>query len=372
MRRLLFALAVLTTACTTTTKPVAVAPANADAAVNQIVHDYVIEFLRLNPMVNTYLGGAGLDPSLVAIDGRLRDDSQAAIDREDQWLQGVERQLESADAARLSAQSRIDRDVALAQIRYQLHLHDVRHHQQRSVDTYTDEPFRAIDFQMQGFTQTGPDTYGTPEEWSLLIERLKVVPWFLANAEEQLRAGIASGNTPDYRALYRHGIESASASAKYFDETLPQIASERVTGTQREQLIAAVRAASPGAAAAYRHFHDFVAATFFDDPTRESGIKPRFAGDHFAFGEKEYDWALKNNLRLNSTAAQLFDTSWPVVQTTERAMFALARQIGESHGWTLPPDDFAAVRFVFDQLSKDYPKNDDEMVAWYRRRPRAW
>ncbi len=219
---------------------------------------------------------------------------------------------------------------------------------------------------MQGFTQTGPNTYGTPEEWSLLIERLKAVPWFLANAEVQLRAGIASGNAPDFRVLYRHGIESAAASAKYFDETLPQIASERITGARREQLLAAVRAASPGAAAAYRHFHDFVAATFFDDPATESGIKPRFAGDHFAFGEKEYDWALKNNLRVDSTAAQLFDKSLPVVQTTERAMFALARQIGESHGWTLPPDDFAAVRFVFDQLSTDYPKNDEEMFTWYR------
>lgn len=368
MRRLLFASVLLATACatTTTTRPIAVAPANADASVNAIVHNYVLEFLRLNPMVSTYLGGAGLDPSLVAVDGKLRDDSQPAIDREDHWLAGVARSLEAVDPATLSHQMRIDRDVALAQIRYQLHLHQVRRHQQRSVDTYTDEPFRAIDFQMQGFTPTGPNTWGTPEEWSLLVERLKAVPSFLANAEQQLRAGIQSGNTPDYRALYRHGIESTAASAKYFDEALPQIASERIAGPQREQLLTAVRAASPGAAAAFRHFHDFVAATFFDDPTKESGVKPRFGGDRFAFGEKEYDWALKNNLRVDSSAAQLFDSAWPVVQTTQRAMVVLARQIGESHGWNLPQDDFAAVRFVFDQLSNEYPKNDDEMFAWYR------
>ena len=32
----------------------------------------------------------------------------------------------------------------------------------------------------------------------------------------------------------------------------------------------------------------------------------------------------------------------------------------------LPADGAEAVRAIFDELSKDYPKNDDEMVAWYR------
>jgi uncharacterized protein (DUF885 family) len=47
-------------------------------------------------------------------------------------------------------------------------------------------------------------------------------------------------------------------------------------------------------------------------------------------------------------------------------MIELARRIGADQTWTLPADGPAAVRAVFDQLSKDYPKNDDEMVAWYR------
>jgi len=331
------------------------------------LRNYVVGFLRLNPSVNTYLGGAGLDPSLKDADARLRDHSTAALAREDAWLSEVARDLESIDPATLSASSRIDRDVALAQIRYQLHLHDVRKWQQRSLDTYTDEPFRAVDFYLQGLTQTGANSYGTTEEWRTLIARVDSIPWFLDNAAQQLREGIAAKNTPDFRMLYRNGITTTAADAKYFDETLPQIASDRIAaGPDRDKLLAAVNSASKRAAAAYRNLATFVATTFFDDATRESGVKPQFAGDRYAFGAAEYDWALKNNLRVDKTAAQLYEESWPIVQETQRQMIDLARQIGAKHNWTLPADGNAAVRFVFDRLGEDYPKSDAEMIAWYR------
>jgi uncharacterized protein (DUF885 family) len=66
------------------------------------------------------------------------------------------------------------------------------------------------------------------------------------------------------------------------------------------------------------------------------------------------------------TAAQLFDAAPATIQETQRMMVDLARQIGVSHKWPLPADGNAAVRYVFDQLSKDYPKSDAEMIAWYR------
>ena|SRR5438105_579024 len=138
---------------------------NNDAPFQQLHDSYVVEFLRRNPSVNTYLGGAGLDPSLRETDGRLRDHSQAALDAEDRWLAEMERAMDSVDPATLSPRRRIDREVALAQIRYQLHLHQARRYQKRSVDTYTDEPFRSIDFQLQGMAPTGASTYGTPDEW---------------------------------------------------------------------------------------------------------------------------------------------------------------------------------------------------------------
>ena len=114
---------------------------------------------------------------------------------------------------------------------------------------------------------------------------------------------------------------------------------------------------------------DFVAATFFDDAAAAK-VKPQFAADHFAMGEEEYNWALKNNFKIDKTAAQLYDEAMPIVQQTQQQMIDLAREIGQQHNWTLPADGAQAVRFVFDQLSKDYPKSDAEMVDWSRPRSR--
>ncbi|HSB11261.1 MAG TPA: DUF885 domain-containing protein [Blastocatellia bacterium] len=330
------------------------------------IHDaYVAEFLRRNPTVNTYLGGAGLDPSLKDVDGTLRDHSAGALEAEDRWLTDTQKSLENVGRNSLSANARIDREVALAQIRFLLHQHQARRYQERALDTYTDEPFRAIDWQLQGMAQTGEKTYGTEEEWSLVAKRVSAIPRFLAVAQEQLGAGIKSKNTPDFRMLKRNGIDTSEADAKYFETTLPKLAEERITGAQREQLLAQIRDASKQAAGAYRGLRDFVAKTFFDDAAATK-IKPEFAGDRFAMGEAEYDWALKNNFRIDKTAAQLYEEAWPIVEATQKEMIDLAREIGKSHGWTLPTEGPAAVRAVFDELSKDYPKSDAEMVSWYR------
>ncbi len=341
------------------------------------IHDaYVVEFLRRNPTVNTYLGGAGLDPSLRGVDGTLRDHSAAALEAEDHWLADAQKSFESVDPNTLSANRRIDREVALAQIRFLLHQHQERRYQERALDTYTDEPFRAIDWQLQGMTETGEKTYGTDEEWSLVVKRVDAIPRFLAVAQEQLLAGIKSNNTPDIRMLKRNGIDTSEADAKYFDETLPKLAVERITGTQRATLLLQVRDTSELAAGAYRGLRDFVAKTFFNQSVEASSagigfnwkldIKPEFAGDRFAMGEAEYDWALKNNFRIDKAAAQLYEEAWPIVEATQKQMIDLAREIGTTRGWTLPAEGPAAVRAVFDELSKDYPKSDAEMVSWYR------
>jgi uncharacterized protein (DUF885 family) len=330
------------------------------------LHDaYVVEFLRRNPTVNTYLGGSGFDASLKDVDGTLRDHSAAGLEAEDRWLADSQKAFEGVDSNTLSANKRIDREVALAQIRYLLHQHQARRYQERALDTYTDEPFRAIDWQLQGMTQTGDKTYGTDEEWSLVSKRVGAIPRFLSVAQEQLSAGIKSNNTPDFRMLKRNGISTSEADAKYFDETLPKLAEERVTGANREQLLAQIRDASKQAAGAYRGLRGFVANTFFDDVTGAK-VKAQFAGDRFAMGEAEYDWALKNNFHIDETAAQLYEEAWPIVEATQKEMIDLAREIGKSHGWTLPAEGPAAVRAVFDELSKDYPKSDAEMVSWYR------
>ena len=99
---------------------------------------------------------------------RLRDHSAAALQDEDRWLANTKQSLEGISADSLSSAQRINRDVALAQVNFLLHQHQERRYQERALDTYTDEPFRAVDWQLQGMTQTGDKTYGTAEEWGLV------------------------------------------------------------------------------------------------------------------------------------------------------------------------------------------------------------
>ncbi len=364
---LVVVLSLVSSACNRT-PPATTTPAAAasgDAALKTALDRYVVEFLRRYPTVNTYLGGGGLDASLKDVDGMLRDYSIAAMEAEDRWLDDTVKAIGVIDANTLSPAPRIDRDVALAQIQFMLHQHQVRHYQQRALDTYVSEPFRALDWQLQGMTQTGTKTYGTGAEWTLVVERIRGIPKFLAAAQDQLRSGVGAGNTPDSRMLRRDGIETAEANAKYFAQTFPQIAADRVSGEQRGQILGEINDASKQAKLAYESFRAFIASTYFQSSTA-SAVKPQFQADRFAMGETEYDWALKNNLRLNKTAAQLYDEAWPIVQDTQKQMIDLARQIGTQRKWPLPSDGQAAVRAVFDQLSKDYPKSDAEMIDWYR------
>jgi uncharacterized protein (DUF885 family) len=365
MRKLLVLALIAMTACTTANNTNRSNNASGDEAFKKTLNAYVVEFLRRNPTVNTYLGGAGLDPSLNEADGRLRDYSAAALADEDRWLADAQKAIEDTDANTLSANARIDRDVALAQIRFQLHQHQVRRYQERALDTFVGEPFRALDWQLQGMAQTGDKTYGTADEWTLVSKRVSAIPKFLSAAQEQLIAGVKANNTPDWRMLQRDGLNTSAANAKYFGETLPKMAEERLSGPQRDQLLGQLRDATKLASEAYSKMRDFVAATFFDDAAAGK-VKPPFAADHFTMGEDEYNWALKNNFKIDKTAAQLYDEAMPIVQQTQQQMIDLAREIGKQHNWTLPTDGAQAVRFVFDQLSKDYPKSDAEMVDWYR------
>lgn len=363
-RRLRFVSIVLlaASACTPAEPP---RPATNDEPLKAALHAYVVEFLKRNPTTNTYLGGSGLDPSLGAVDGALRDYSPAALEAEDRWLGDTSTALAAVDPASLSAGARIDREVALAQIAFMLRQHQVRRYQERALDTYTSEPFRALDWQLQGMSQTGPSSYGTADEWNLVISRVQAIPAFLVTAQAQLDAGVKADRTPDRRMLERDGLNTAIANARYFGGTLPEIAESRMSGAERDRQLAELQSAGKTAAAAYTTFHDYIAATFFEAKAPRT-VKPAFAADRYALGQEEYDWALKNNFRLSTTAAQLFVESSPVVETTRAQMIDLARAIGTAHKWTLPAEGPAAVRAVFDQLSTDYPKSDEEMVSWYR------
>jgi uncharacterized protein (DUF885 family) len=355
-------------ACQQTPPPTAPQP-SADDRFATLEHDYAVYMMSRFPVVATYLGGSAFDPALAHIDGQLRDYSADALTAEDGRLGDFRDRFAALDSGKLSARRRIDRSVALAEIEFLLHQHQVRRYQERSLDSYVDESFRGIDWQIQGMTATGAGTYGTDAQWQEVIARARHVPVYLAAAEKQLAAGVASGNTADWRVLLEFGLQSTSADAEYFSSTLPQIAATDISSPQRETLLTDLQNAAGDAASAYRHLRAFVAATFFDNPDGKdvSALKPQYRADRFAFGETEYNWALHNNLRLNTTAGDLFTQSWPVVASTRATLISIAREIAASHKWKAPADGAAIARMVFEQLSHDAPTSDAEMVAGYRK-----
>jgi uncharacterized protein (DUF885 family) len=366
-------IASLLAACGSKTQPSATAQASTpsaptgDSTFATLERQYVIYFLQRFPVVATYLGGSNFDPELAAIDGKLRDYSPGGIKDEDGKLADFKQRFAALDDATLSPRRRIDKSVALAQIEFLLREHGVRRYQERSLDSYMDEPFRGVDWQIQGMTATGDKTYGTADEWQHVVDRVHAIPMYLSVAKDQLNAGIAAKNTPDWRMLMLSGLGSAAADAEYFAKTLPDLAAQDITGDKRDALLADLRPAAKAASDAYTSFREYIATTFFDDPKKEdaSALKAAYRKDNFVFGEEEYNWALRNNLRLTATADQLYDDSWPIVEQTRNDMIALAKQIAAKRKIAGAADGHDVVAKVFDELSSNAPKTDAQMVANY-------
>jgi uncharacterized protein (DUF885 family) len=362
-----FAVMLAVSACTREAPPAA-APPSTEQRFAELERTYVITVMQRFPVVATYLGGAAFDPSLAGIDSELRNYSDAALAMEDMGWTQLRAQFAALDPAQLSTRRRIDRTVALAQIDFMLHQHQVLDHQQRALDSYVDEPFRGVDWQIQGMTETGPGTRGTDAEWQNVIARTRAIPAYMERARAQLAAGVRAGNTADWRVLQQFGLQSTAADAEYFAKTLPALAASNIRSAQHDTLLANLTQAGEAAGAAYSGLREFVAQTFFSDPAGHGvqALKHEFQNDRFALGEERYDWALRNNLRLDTTAAQLYEQSLSSVEATRGSMIELARQIAASHKWKAAGDGPAVVLAVFDRLSTNAPKNDDEMIEAYR------
>jgi uncharacterized protein (DUF885 family) len=330
-----------------------------DAPYKRLEAQYVREFLRRHPVVSTYLGGSGLYPELARVDGTLRDWSPAAMAEEARVYRTIRDGLERLDPARLTPPRRIDRDVALHQIDFMLHQYEDRKYWQRSLDTYVNEAFRGIDWYMQGMTDQKRGRFGSAAEWAAVAARVAAIPAYLDRARANLEAGVAAGNVPDFRMVEADGLSSSEENAKYFETVLPDLAVESTKGQLFSKATTAdLRAKGALAARAFRDFRRFLEATLVPLPRK----------DRFAMGEKEYDWALGNNLRLPFTAAELYDRSWAVVEGTRDELIAAARKVAEKNKLDLswePDDRAASTRAVFDFLGKDAPASDDEMVRLY-------
>jgi len=335
------------------------AAAPQDGRYQELEKRYVREFLRRHPVVSTYLGGAGLDPGLAAADGALRDWSPTALAAEAELWRSLRGSFAALSAAELSPRHRIDREVALHQLDFMLHQDQERKHWQRALDTYVNEAFRGLDWYLQGMKDLGSGRYGTEAEWRTAAARVAAVPAYLAQARRNLEEGVRAGNPPDWRMVERDGLQSAAANAEYFEKTLPATAEQRTQGQPfAGAVLGDLRARGAETARAFRDFRAFLESSLATLPKK----------DRYAFGEKEYDWALRNNLTVPSTAAELYESSWPVVQETRRQMMEVAERVAKKRGMSLAWDEghrAASTRAVMSKLGEDRPRSDEEMVRWY-------
>ncbi|MDZ4865626.1 MAG: DUF885 domain-containing protein [Gemmatimonadota bacterium] len=352
--------------------------AGSDRPLNALRDRYFLKTLELNPVTATYLGGDGYDPSLAQINGRLRDWRPEALEVERNLYWEIESARQAIDPASLSPSARIDHAVLGAQLAFLLHQSgDLRTHE-RIIDTYVAEPFRGIDWQIQGMTETdgktvgrsdgqtvrepdSPTTRGTESEWILVLERLRGTPSYLETAQANLLAGKKAGNLPDHRMIERDGVGGAKANADYFRKAFPEsvkifLGDQPFAAALLPQLADTARIAAD----AWERFAGFLLQTYDQNDLT----------DRYAAGEEEYAWRLKHCLHLTSNTEDLFAYGAAQVAAFETQLFQVAEEAARDAGlalsWASDADRRTATRAVMEALGKDSPANDDELFQWYR------
>ncbi|HEU5181737.1 MAG TPA: DUF885 domain-containing protein [Candidatus Polarisedimenticolia bacterium] len=335
-------------------------------------HEYFIGFLKNNPETCTYLGADGADKELAACSRNLKDYTELGRRDEMAFYKKIQDGLKQVDTKVLSADDEIDYQVMQAQLRFLLHQTLERRYYQRALDTYTTGPFRAVDWQIQQMTDLGNGNYGTQAEWGALSQRLERVPDYLDAAIQNLREGVSAGNRPDRRMVSLDGIKAAKSNAEYFrNRLLDQARAYLSQQPYRDSTLNDLTPLALAAGDAYGDFAETLGQIFLKSPDdAKETFREDYLPDTFALGQVEYDWALRNNLKIDRKAEELFGYGDQKVRDTQDLMVATARAVAEKLGLKLEWGDaakaHASVRHVMDALSEDYPKSDAEMFTAYR------
>ena len=333
----------------------------ADARFAEVRDSYFVESLRRYPVTATYLGADGYRPEFDGLDGQLRDYGAAARQAEVAAYRDLQTQLQAIPIEGLNPDNQVDYKVVGSHLGFLLHQLEDRRYYERAVDTYVGEPFRGVDWQLQGMTDTGDGLKGTEAEWDKVIRRLEAVPAFLATAKDNLTAGVSAGNLPDRRMAQRDGIDSCQSNEEYFRTTLPEQAKEYM-GDQAfaAAKLTSLQAAATAAADAYADFATFVGDTYDLQETE----------DRYAVGDDEYNWRVKNVFGDDRDAATLYEYGADEVAKWEESFFAVAQIVADENGldlaWSTDDEKRASTLAVFDFLSNDAPKSDDELLQFYR------
>ncbi|MEO7367570.1 MAG: DUF885 domain-containing protein [Gemmatimonadaceae bacterium] len=322
---------------------------------------YFLFHLDKNPVTSTYLGGDGYSATLADANTRFRDYRQSSIEAEVRLYRDLLASIQQVAPETLTTVERADRELMSAQLSFLIHQNAELRYYQRAIDTYVAEPFRGVDWQIQQMIEVPGGLLGTESDWQQVVSRNMAVRNYLETAKTNLLAGKKAGILPDRRMVQRDGIDGSKANADYFRTTLPKNAQQYI-GTRpfAATMNAQILGSGMAAALAWDEFGAFLSQTY--DPNETT--------DRYAAGEMEYGWRVRNVLRDPRTTAELYEYGAAQVALYTGKIVDVAREFSINAKMGLPfetdIDNYASVKRVMDFLSKDSPKNDDQLFKWYR------
>jgi uncharacterized protein (DUF885 family) len=322
---------------------------------------YFLFHLDKNPVTSTYLGGDGYNPALATANTRLRDYRQASIDAELKEYQSLRASIAGIPAAGLTAAEKSDQQLMMAQLDFLIHQMGEQHYYQRALDTYVAEPFRGIDWQIQQMPEVPGGLLGAESDWQQVAARALAIPSYLEVAKTNLLAGKKAGLIPDRRMVQRDGINGSKANAEYFRVTLPKTAQQFIGSRPfAATMMTQINAAGNSAAYAWDQFAAWLGQNYdVNEPV-----------DRYAAGEREYEWRVRTVLRDPRTAAELYEYGASQVVVYTSKVVEVAKEFSGTAKLGLPfgtdAEKYSSVKRVMDFLSKDSPKNDEQLFKWYR------
>lgn len=327
----------------------------------QLRDRYFVFHLDRNPVTSTYLGGDGYSPALATTNSRLRDYRQAALDAELREYKSLRASIAAIPAAALTATEKADQQLMSSQLDFLIHQAEDLRYYRRALDTYVGEPFRGVDWQIQQMPEIPGGLLGEESDWQAVATRSLAIPAYLETAKSNLLDGKKAGIIPDRRMVQRDGINGSKANAEYFRVTLPRTAQQfigsRPFGTT---MMSQITAAGNSAAYAWDQFAGWLAQNYDVNETV----------DRYASGEREYEWRVHNVLRDPRTAAELYEYGASQVALYTGKIFEVAKEFSDNAKLGLPfntdAEKYAGVKRVMDFLSRDAPKNDEQLFKWYR------
>lgn len=348
-------------ACAPSAPPAPPQPAILPGTFAELRDRYFVFHLEKNPVTSTYLGGDGYSPALADTNTRLRDYRPEALAAEATLYRSLFVSIQQVPPETLTATERADRGLMMAQLTFLIRQSDERRYHQRAIDTYVAEPFRGVDWQIQQMKELGNGLLGEESDWQQVVTRTSYIAPYLEVAKANLLAGKQAGNIPDRRMVQRDGIDGSRANAEYFRSTLPRTAQGFIGSRPfAPSMLAQIGGAGITAATAWEGFALFLAQTFDVNETV----------DRYAAGEAEYEWRVHNVLRDPRTAAELYDYGAEQVALYTNRIVDVAREFSTNAKLNYPfgsaAENYASVKQVMDFLSKDAPRNDDQLFRWYR------